>query len=128
MENNLPTNPTYQTGQGQVAQQSVPTQPMPPVAAQPPSPMPQGDMPQKNSHIMRTLLIMIILAIVVLLSVLIYVSFVNNQPSSSSIQIQNTISPAPTVSTQTTEQELNSIDVGNVEDDLKDIDADLNSL
>jgi len=130
MDNNLPTNPTNQTGQEQVAQQSAPTQPVPPVAAQPQPQMPQGVVPQKNSHIMRTLLIMIILAIVVLLSVLIYVSFVNNQQSgSSSIQIQNTISPAPIVSTQTTgEQELNSIDVGNVEDDLKDIDADLQAL
>ncbi len=121
MDNNLTNNPTNQ---------SPPTQPVAPVAAQPQAEMPQAAVPPKNSHIMRTLLIMIILAIIVMLSVLIYVSFANKKPSdSSSLQIQNTISPAPIVSAQTTaEQELNSIDVGSVEDDLKDIDADLQGL
>ena len=123
MENNLPTN---QTGQGSLSQQSAPTQPVAPMAQQPPSQMPQGELPQKNSHIIRTLFIMIILAIIVILSVLIYVSFVNNQSDNTTpIRIQI---PRSTPAPATIEGELNSIDVGNVDEDLKEIDADLQGL
>ena len=135
MDNNLPTNSTNQTGQGQMPQQSAPTQTVPPVAAQPQSPMPQGVVPQKNSHIIKPLLIMIILAIIVLLSILIYVSFVNNQANNTApIQIQNTTNtqiskPTPaTIEEELNSEELNSIDAGNVDEDLKNIDVDLQGL
>lgn len=128
MDNNL-TNPTNQTGQGQVSQQSAQSQPVPPMAQQPPSQMPQGALPQKNGHIMRTLLIMIVFAIVVILGVYIYLSYANKQPlDSSSVQIENRISPAPTSAQTTDEQQLNSIDVGNVDEDLKEVDTDLQGL
>ena len=129
MENNLPTNSTNQTGQGQMPQQSVPAQPVPLVAAQPPSPMPQQAAPVNKSHIMRTLLIMIAIFLLVILSIYIYISFVNKQQlDSSSIQIENTISPAPKSAQITDEQELNSIVVGDVDADLQEIDTDLNNL
>jgi hypothetical protein len=129
MENNLPINPTNQTNQGQMPQQTAPVQPISTMVQQPQPQMPQAAVPPQNSHIVRTILIMIILAIVVLLTVLIYVSLVNNQQSgSSSIQIQNTISPAPKSAQITDEQELNSIVVGDVDADLQEIDTDLNSL
>jgi len=129
MDNNL-TNPTNQTGQAPLSQQSVPTQSVPPMPQQPQSQVPQDAQQQKNGHIIRTLLIMIILAIIVILSVLIYVSFVNNQANNTApIQTQNTTNTQiATPSPATTEQELNSIDVGNVDEDLKAIDADLQGL
>ena len=124
MENNLPTN---QTNQAQTFQQQIPPIPTQPAAQQPVSQMPpQQEATVKNRHLIRTLLIVVVFALVVILGIYIYISFVNKQPlDSSSVQIENVISPVPT---KTAEQELNNIDVGDVEDDLKAIDADLQGL
>lgn len=123
MENNLPTN---QTSQGPLSQQSAPTQPVQPVAQQPPSAIPQQGAPVNKSHVLRTLLIMMAFSVIVLLVTYIYIWFSNKQALDSySVQIENAASPVPTKSA---EQELNNIDVGDVEDDLKDIDTDLQGL
>ncbi|OGH20611.1 MAG: hypothetical protein A3D74_04360 [Candidatus Levybacteria bacterium RIFCSPHIGHO2_02_FULL_37_13] len=132
MDNNLPTNQPIQADQTQVPTPPVLTQtPVPPIGQQPsPQMPPQQAAPAKKSHLMTTLLILIAFSLIVILSVYIYLSFFSNKPQdSSSVQIENTISPAaPTVVKNADEEELNNIDVGNVDDDLKDIDADLQQL
>lgn len=123
MENNLPTNQTNQT---QTFQQQMPPISPQPSAQQPvPQMPPQQGVPVKRGHIIRTLLIVIVFALLVILGIYIYLSSVNKQPDSSSVQIENAISPVPT---KTAEQEINNIDVGNIEDDLKEVDADLQGL
>lgn len=113
-----------------MAQQAASVPPTPPMAPQPQPQMPQQSEPVKKSHFMRILLILIALGLIVILSIYIYFSFVNKEtPDSSTIQIENTISPTvPAPSIDPDEQELNNIDAGNIENDLKDVDADLQAL
>ena len=113
--------------QNQIPQQAVPTQMAQSITQQPQPQIPQAPSPQKSSHIVRTLLIMVVLAIVVILMVLVYVSFVNNKSNTTeSMQIEKTPTSMPIPAT--TEGQLNRIDVGNVDDDLKAVDADVQTL
>lgn len=136
MDNTLTPNPTNLLNQSQQVQSFPPNQtqmPQTPVSTQQPLNQPQqqplAQMPgannPKKSHIVRTLIIMIILAIVVILLVLVFTANINNQLSNTS-----TITPTsvPIPPPPTTEEELNSIDPGSVEEDLKEIDTDLKTL
>lgn len=129
MENNIPTNPIIQA---QTPIPPMPTQSVPPMPQQPqPQQMPPQSVPSGHkSHLMRMLLIIIAFFLIVGLCIYFYFSFFNKGVTdSTSIKIENAISPTAPVSVKNAdEEELNNIDVGDVDVDLKDVDADLQQL
>lgn len=134
MENNLTPNQPFQTnqiGQNQVPVPNAPPQVVPPIVQQSQVPIPQQAVPPAHkSNFMRILLIIIAFCLIVIMCIYIYLSFFNKQNTdSSSLKIENSINPTAPVSVKNTdEEELNNIDVGNVDTDLKEVDADLQKL
>lgn len=123
----LGQNPT-QLGQNPIANQNVtPTQtPVPQQQAEVSSPV--QPTPVKNSGMKNTFLLIIVLILAIILLLTVYLSLANKQ---SNITPNGPIYPAITTiptPTQTDSQELDSIDVGDIDADLKEIDTDLQGL
>ena len=141
MDNNLPTNPTNQINQGQ-PERLAPTQPVPPMAQQPQAQMPQlpdtqaaqqppvvGTAPEKKG-MKNTFLLIVFLILSVIIALFVYILFTNitNKQSNLPSTTPLVASPTTVVPRQTLQQEVESVDVGNVDEDLRDIDADLQGL
>ncbi len=103
--------PSQTWPQGQVSQQPV---------VQPSSPV-------KNSSMKNTFLLIIVLIAAVILMLVVYISLANRQSniSPNSPPIYPTITTVPT---QTDAQELDGIDIGDVDNDLKEVDTDIEGL
>lgn len=117
MDNNLPINPTNQTNQAPVSQQPEIQ------VAQPPAVTVTA--PEKKG-MKNTFLLIVFLILSVIIALFVYILFTNKQsnlPSTTPLLPSET-----TVPKQTTQQEVDSIDVGSVDADMQDIDKDLEAL
>lgn len=123
---NITTNPAQVQApmQAQIPQPSQ-TWPQPQMPQQP---VVQPSEPVKNSSMKNTFLLIIVLILAVILLLTVYLSLANKQSNiTPNAQIYPAITTIPTP-TQTEGQELDSIDVGDIDADLKEIDTDIQGL
>lgn len=84
--------------------------------------------PPKNGISKRTLMLIIFLIVAVILLLITYMALLNKKPSISPSPVVVPAVPTATPVALTDEEQLESIDVGDVDADLQEIDADLNNL
>jgi len=110
------------TNQAEVQSSQTLTQP---VQAQVPQQSEVQPNAQPQSGSKHTLMILILILAVVLM-IFIYVVVLNRQQNTPSLPVPAIPTTAP--AQMTDEEELNSIDAGDVDADLQEIETDLNSL
>ncbi len=110
-----------------MAQPTGPTQTAAPVQSAAPQ-MP----PVKKEGNKTMLLIILVILVVVVLGVLYFLALNFNNPGYQASQItpipQKATSPTPSVQTQTTEVDIDKIDLGNPDQDINSINSDLGQL
>ena len=113
---------------GQVAQQpsqAYPQQVQVP-QAQPMQVDPQPTQPPKRIISKPTLIILIFLVLAVILTLIIYTTLINRDTEVAPVPLP--VVPTATPVPMTDEEQLESIDVGDIDSDLQEIEADLNNL
>lgn len=97
-----------------------------PVQAQAPQQTDVQPNVEPKSGSKHTLLLILLIVLVLVLVLFIYVTILNRQSSVPPVTVPSIPTAAPTPMTE--EEEVNSIDVGDVDADLQEVETDLNSL